>query len=333
MENGGGDDADGALLFLLRAAGGMSFDSDTPDDPQDIAVDWVLRRREGRLTRKEQAAFDAWLAADPAHLAAFREAEALSGELAGLDLPRPAARPHPARRRRPFAAAAACAAAAALALFLGDLTTFILADHVTGAGETRRVTLADGSRIELGARSAVALHYTPQSRRVTLLRGEAWFDVAPDASRPFVVEAAEGSATALGTSFDVALDQSGARVTVVEHRVAVASGGARVVAEEGQETSFARGLAAEAPAPANVAKRTAWRRGKLIVEDEALGDVLAALGRYRHGLVYCLRRDICARRVTGVYLTDDPLQALADIETALGLSAYHLSNYLVLLHD
>jgi transmembrane sensor len=111
------------------------------------------------------------------------------------------------------------------------------------------------------------------------------------------------------------------------------SGGARVVAEEGQETSFARGLAAEAPAPANVAKRTAWRRGKRIVEDEALGDVLAALGRYRHGLVYCLRRDICARRVTGVYLTDDPLQALADIETALGLSAYHLSNYLVLLHD
>jgi transmembrane sensor len=311
----------------------MSFDSDTPEDPHDIAVDWILRQKEGPLTRKEQAALDAWLAADAAHLAAFREAEGLSAEFSRLNVRRPAKQPQARRRNRPFAAAVACAAALAFVLFRGDLTLFFFSDHSTGAGETRRVTLEDGSRVELGARSAIALHFSPASRRLTLLSGEAWFDVAPDASRPFVVEAAGGSATALGTSFDVALDEDGVRVTVTEHRVAVASGGKEVVAEEGQETSFLRGSSASAPATANVAKLTAWRRGRLIVEDEALGDVLAALGRYRHGVVYCLRREICARRVTGVYRMDDPLQAVADIEAALGLSAYRLSNYLILLHD
>lgn len=311
----------------------MSFDSETPEDPHDIAVDWVLRRKDRPLTRKEQATLDAWLASDPAHVAAYREAVDLSAELSGLDLPRPAPQPRAKRSARPVAVAAACAAAMALAVFVGDLSMFFFSDHFTGAGEMRRITLEDGSRVELGARSAIALHFTPASRRVALLGGEAWFDVAPDASRPFVVEAAEGTATALGTSFDVALDPSGARVTVTEHRVRVASGGREVVAEEGQEASFARGASAGAPATANLVKRTAWRRGKLIVEDEALRDVLATLARYRHGLVYCARRDICARRVTGVYFTDDPLQALADIETALGLSAFRLSDYLIVLHD
>jgi transmembrane sensor len=312
----------------------MSFDSETPEDPQDIAVDWVLRKRDGPLTRKEQAALDAWLAADPAHAAALHEAEGLSVELSGLTLPRPAKPPRAAPRPRPYAVAAACAVAAiAVALSFDDLARFLFSDHATGAGETRRLTLEDGSHIELGAKSAVALHFTPTRRRITLLEGEAWFDVAPDAARPFVVEAADGAATALGTAFDVALDHGGARVTVAEHRVAVASGGREVVAQEGQETSFLRGGSARSPAPANVAKVTAWRRGKLIVEDEALGDVLEALGRHRHGYVFCLRREICARRVTGVYLTDDPLQALADIEAALGLSAYRLSNYLIALGD
>lgn len=312
----------------------MSFDSDTPEDPHDIAVDWILRQKEGPLTRKEQAALDAWLAADAAHASAFREAEGLSAEFSKLNVRRPAKQPQARPRRRPFAITAASAACAmALVLFRGDLSIFIFSDYSTDAGETRRVTLEDGSRVELGARSAIALHFTPTSRRLTLLGGEAWFDVAPDASRPFVVEAAGGTATALGTSFDVALDEGGARVTVTEHRVAIASGGEEVVAQEGQEASFLRGSSASAPATANVAKLTAWRRNRLIVEDEALGDVLTALGRYRHGFVYCLRREICARHVTGVYRMDDPLQAVADIEAALGLSAYRLSNYLILLHD
>jgi transmembrane sensor len=312
----------------------MSLDSDMPEDPHDIAVDWVLRKREGPLTRKERAAFETWLAADPVHAAAYREAEELSAELFGLY---PARQPQQApakRRKRPLALALTCAAGVAgIALFFGDISNFVLSDYVTRTGEMQSLTLEDGSRVELGPRSAIAVHFAPGSRRVTLLAGEAWFDVAPDPSRPFAVEAAGGTVTALGTSFDIALEQAQARVTVTTHRVKVASGGQEVIAKAGQETSFAPGAPARAAAPADVAKLTAWRRGKLIVEDEALGTVLAALGRYHRGFIYCLWAEICARRVSGVYFTRDPLQALAEIEASLGLSALHLSNYLIVLRD
>lgn len=312
----------------------MSFDSDTPEDPHDVAVDWILRKKESPLTRKEQAALDAWLAVDTAHMAAYREAEKLAAELSNLYLPSRAKPQRATRKRRPLAAAMTFGVTAALlALFFDDFSAFLRSDHFTGTGETRSVTLEDGSRIEIGPRSAIALHFTPKNRRLTLLRGEAWFDVAPDPGRSFVVEAAGGTITALGTSFDIAADQTQARVTVTAHHVVVASGGKDVIAQEGQETSFVRGSPARAPAPANVARLTAWRRGKLIVEDEALANVLTALGRYHHGFISCSRPRVCARRVSGVYSTDDPLLALEEIETSLGLTALRLSDFVIVLHD
>jgi transmembrane sensor len=72
---------------------------------------------------------------------------------------------------------------------------------------------------------------------------------------------------------------------------------------------------------------------QLIVEDRPLGEVLAALGRYRHGVVYCATSAICGRSVTGVFATSNPLQALREIETSLGLHAIYLTRYLIFLHD
>lgn len=310
----------------------MSADSGTPESPRDAAIDWVLRKKEGGLSRRERAAFEAWLAADPAHAAAFADIEQMSADLSALRPPCPA---KPARRRKFWFAGAAAFGAAFTALYIsiGDISAYLLSDYFAGTGETERITLEDGSHVELGPKSAIALHFTPSERRLTLSRGEAWFDVAPNPVRPFVAEAAGGTITALGTSFDIALERSETRVTVTNHRVAVASGGAEIVVAEGEQSSYASGRGARPPAPADIARLTAWRRGKLIVDDEPLGDVLAALGRYRHGLVYCLWPRICARRVSGVYGLDEPLQALNEIETSLGLSAFRLSNYLIVLHD
>jgi len=312
----------------------MSADDDTPESPHDAAIDWVVRMKEGALSRKEQAAFDAWLAGDPAHAAAYNDIEQLSADLSGLCLPGEAKPARVSSRKLHLAAAAAIAATAALiALTFGDLSAFLLSDYDTGTGETRQLILEDGSRVELNAKSAIALHFTPTQRRLTLLRGEAWFDVTPNPERPFAVEAMGGTVTALGTSFDIAVERDETRVTVTLHRVAVASGGRETIVAEGQQSTFARGTPARTPAPADVARLTAWRRGKLIVADEPLGDVLTMLGRYRHGLVYCLRPAICARRVSGVFSMDNPLQTLSEIETSLGLSAFRLSNYLIVLHE
>ncbi|HEY8065546.1 MAG TPA: FecR domain-containing protein [Methylosinus sp.] len=303
-----------------------------PDEAGDAAIEWFVRLRAGKLSSQETAAFEAWRA-EPPHAAAFDDVLHMYGHLAGMS---PARRMRPApRARRIRAAALAFAAAAAVAVFASydEIALRLEADHFTGVGEKRLVTLDDGSHALLDSRSAIALRYSAGERRLRLLSGEAWFEVAPDASRPFVVEAGEGRVTALGTAFDVALEKSGARVTVTEHRVGVASGGKTTIVEEGQQTAFERDAPASAPEAVDLDATTAWRRGKLIVNRQPLGDVLAALGRYHRGYIYCVDRAICARRISGVFgAQEDALQSLAEIESSLGLRAIHVTRYLILLY-
>jgi len=296
------------------------------------AIDWWVREKAGELVGEARAAFDAWLAADPAHARAYADISGMFAEARAL---RPARREVARRERRPRLAAAAALLAACVALFvwIGDLGARLRADQWTGVGERRTELLADGSRVELDGASAIAVGFEPGRRRVTLLSGEAWFEVAPDAARPFVVEVAGGTVTALGTAFDVALDRNGARVAVGEHAVAVTSGGARLVVEEGRQTSFETDAPAQRTASVAAESIAAWRRGALVVEDRPLGDVLATLGRHRHGRVFCLRAATCARRVSGVFSAAEPLTALREIEFFLRLRAIHLTDYLILLTE
>lgn len=304
---------------------------DMPDSARGAAIDWWLRHNDGPLSEKEQAEFAAWLAQDEANAAAF---EKISGVCGFMATRLPGARPRrKSRRSLKKAAAVATVVAAAFTIFFDDLALFLRADHVTGIGETKLLTLEDGSRVELDARSAVAIHYGDGQRRLALLSGEAWFEVAPDPLRPFVVEAAGGTATALGTAFDVAVEKSGARVTVARHRVAVASGGKNAIVEEGQQSAFVENAATQPSKPVDVERATAWRRGRLIFENRPLGEVVEALGRYHRGYVYFLDTALRARSVSGVFRTDDPLAALDEIESALGLHATYLSNYLIILRE
>jgi transmembrane sensor len=304
-----------------------------PESPRVAAVDWWVRKKDGALSQREQAAFEAWLASDPTNAAAFEDISRMCDYVESLAPRRPAKRLMHSSKRPPWVGAAAFAMACLVFFFSFDeISLAMRSDIYAGVGGAKTVTLEDGSRVQLDAKSAIALHYTAGERRLALLQGEAWFEVAPDKARPFVVEAAGGKATALGTAFDVALDKSEARITVTEHRVEVSSGGGNVIVEEGAQSAFALNQVARPPEQVDVKRATAWRRGKLIFENRPLGEVLAALGRYRHGYVYCLESATCARRVTGVFDADDPLQVLREIEAFLGLRATHVTNYLIFLH-
>lgn len=196
------------------------------DRAGDIAIDWWVRLSAGELTCDEQAAFDLWIASDPVNAAAFNDVLRMCGKLSAL--PRPA-RSNRARSasRRFWLAGAGVLAAASLALLVGfdDLYVCLRADYYVGAGAPKLVTLADGSHVQLDARSAIKVNYAANERRLTLIEGEAWFEVAPDPARPFVVEAAGATISALGTAFDVALEKARARVVVTQHRVSIFSGG------------------------------------------------------------------------------------------------------------
>jgi transmembrane sensor len=304
--------------------------SAAPNSVREAAIDWWLKQTGGKLTKDERSAFEAWLAEDEAHSDAYARLSALGDFMTSRWS---GAGPQRKTRRRRRRLAAAVSAAALALFFYDDISLRLRSDLLTGPGETRQTTLPDGSRIELDARSAVALHYTPTQRRITLLEGEAWFEVAPDATRPFVVEAAGGATTALGTAFDVALENGKAHVTVTNHRVRVSSGGGEVIVEEGQESAYDMRGAATPARTANVNRATAWRRGRLMFEDRPLGDVVRALGRYHRGFVYFVDPALRARRVTGVFNFEDPIAALDEIETSLGLHATHVTRYLTIIYE
>jgi transmembrane sensor len=293
------------------------------------AIDWWLRGNDRPLSREEQKQFAAWLAEDAANKAAFEKVSRLCGFL-GTGLPG-AGPVRKTKRRRRRLATAVIGAVAILALG-GEILPLVRSDYSTGTGQTKRVTLEDGSHVELDAKSAVSVRYEATERRLALLEGQAWFEVAPDPHRPFVVEAAGGTVRALGTAFDIALEKKQAEVTVGEHRVAISSGGRSVEVEEGRRSVYFENQAAQQPEPIDVEKATAWRRGRLIFNDKPLGEVIEALGRYHRGYVGFLDPALRKRRVTGVFLTYEPLAALDEIEASLGLHALRLSNYLILIH-
>ncbi|QDK35219.1 FecR family protein [Sphingomonas sp. IC081] len=310
----------------------------------ETAADWIVRRDAGPLPAEDERAFQDWLA-EPAHRRAFEQLAALWGlmdaEPAPSLAPLPAVRRTMPRRPRVPAApraagtrrwtSAAVAASIVLAAFgaLGDWPARLRADFATGVGERRVVTLEDGSRVTLGSSSAIAHDFSGNARTVTLLEGSAFFEVAPDRRHPFTVEAAGGSATALGTAFAVRERDGSAELVVTQHRVRVRAGGQSGVVDEGQRVDF--GAQALGPVEAAGNGATAWTQGRLVAVNRPLGEVVAEIARHRHGYLSVVGA-AAQLKVSGVYDLDHPLAAVDSIERSLKLRSFRLSDRLIVLH-
>ncbi|WP_340119245.1 FecR domain-containing protein [Pelagibius sp. 7325] len=298
------------------------------DDPDKAALHWLIAledREGGPEADSRRAAFEGWLAASPAHRAAWEEAHKvwhLLGDAAPSDGSRPRQTTRSARarhsqlqrprRRLALATAAAALAACLLALVLPVVTLQLEADVVTAVGETRDIILTDGSRLHLGADSAVTIDYSAAARRISLLAGTIFVEVEPDPARRFTVAAGNLESSALGTAYEVRRLDSGTLVAVAHGSVAAEDSPARLaerleagdwlhVARDG--TTARRGTSA----PAEIA---AWRDGRLAVKDWPLGDVVAALRHHFHGAIIVLGDPVAAQRVTGVYDLANPEAAL-----------------------
>lgn len=304
----------------------------TQEMRRDAALRWWTRLDAGALSPRESEAFAAWLTESPLNKQAFDEISRLWGSLESLRAHVGTVTPLPISKQRRWPMAAALAASiVALIAFGEDLALALRGAERTGVAETRIVTLPDGSRVQMNAATALTVDFAGAARRVTLLKGEAFFTVAPDASRPFSVTAGGGVVTALGTAFDVALETGRTEVTVSEHRVRISGAGAAVIVDAGRQSAFGPGVSATTPYPVDVDDVTAWRRGKLIFEDRPLAEVMASLGKYHRGVFFIMSDAARKRRVTGVFDAADPLGAVRAIERSLGLDAIFLSDYLVVL--
>lgn len=335
----------------------MAKNRNEGDTVETAAADWIVRLGGAPLTSGERAQLDSWLAANPGHRAAFDHARSTWAQLDLLkadpgplraDLtPAHAAPPLPftlsvARRRWGRLGAVAAGVAVALgfgSLWFGDPVTMLRADHRTGIGEVRTVALDDGSKVELGPATAIAVHYDRSERRVELLSGVALFAPTPKAvagGRAFVVEAANGESRALGTRFIVDRLPDAVRVVVAQHDVDVSArakggGTAHAVLSPGQQVRYGPG-GLGAVAGVDIGRAEASRRGRLLFDAAPLGEVVAELNRYRHGRIIIANRTLARRQVSGLFDTSDVDGAVSTIASDLGARVVNIGPFVTIIH-
>lgn len=313
------------------------------------AAEWVARLDGSALGEEEKGALRAWLDEDPEHHAAFDEASSTWRELSLLRHdPGPLRSLLPPRRRAsPAQRAARIGAVVGLMVLatgvvryqFGDLWLLATADHVTAPGELRTVTLPDGSSVELGPASAIAVEFGDAERRVKFLGGEVFFAAAPRTDReprPFVVEAAGGTTTALGTQFVIETAGTGADVLAIEHQVEVAlqkgGEGQGVVLSPGQEVRYTPDTGMGRVRTRDIETATAWRRGMLVFNGAPLRHVVETLNRYRRGRIVILDDTLARRRVSGVFATDDLRDAIETITSELGIGSKSIYPFITVLY-
>lgn len=256
------------------------------------AAQWYVRLQDP-AGAQEQQRWQAWVAQNPEHLAAWQYVERVSQRFAPLmEHPHGSGRALRSSRRQTLKTLLVLGAGSTLAwgswrhTALPRLVGGWSADYATSRGETRDALLADGSHVWLNALSALDVRFDTVQRLLRLRFGEVLIDTAKDASRPFLVDTEHGRLQALGTRFSVLQSDHHTQLDVFEGRVQVSTLDHQVrIIEAGQQVTFSRdGFNPTAPAsPA----REAWSRGVLLADNLPLGQLIAELNRYSPGHLGC----------------------------------------------
>jgi transmembrane sensor len=319
-----------------------SLSAEAREKMAQAAALWFARSRSGAFSRADRQALQAWLGESAAHRQAYIEiidlwndAEGLRGSPEVLSMREAALRRYPAlaRRRFPPMAAACAVLVCAAALGVGAYVTLVSSRPViqvfqTGVGQTATIALIDGSRLTLDTDTTVRTAIGPHRRDIRLERGRAFFKVAHDASRPFVVAAAGKTVTATGTAFEVTAEPKHFEVLLVEGHVRVSQAvakagvgpegamsadldpGARLIGTEGGKWILTRSTG-----PGDLA----WMDGELVFDNKPLGEIAREMNRYSRRKIVVADPSVASRTVYGAFMAGDVDQfahALADYKIA-----------------
>ena len=314
---------------------------------QERANFWITRLDKG-LSSTEKQQLIAWINQDEAHYLALRRMYSLWGditaqhELTGLFDANLNKKPH----RDYFMKGSLAASIFAIAMLTVNLTSDLgklwqtpqqtSNQHLayqsfnTQFGQQKQITLTDGSKVTLNTNSIIEVAYSDQQRKVTLLRGEAKFDVAKDAQRPFTVIAGESAFTALGTIYNVQRNNSQDMELLVEEGKVLVSevntsratllkaitqahiepkssmikddvviAGEKLAIVE-QELTTKQNLT-----QAEIEKELAWQQGMLIFNGEPLTKVLSEIERYNTIKFTPVAKNIADLKVSGYFKSND----------------------------
>ncbi len=261
------------------------------DPIREQAEYWLVRRRDTDERFRSGEEFQRWLAADPRHRAAYEAAETLWNELEGLRFSQrlraeagSESKAGLARSRNATLAFAACLALIAAAVgfhAMRPASVPLVETYATEVGRQHDVDLVDGSRMLLNSATRVQTQYGDHLRMVILHEGEAFFDVARDAGKPFVVSVGDGRVTALGTRFQVLREESEVRVTLSEGSVRIENGtGAARVLVPGEQALFDPVAGDIQVSHVDLDATASWTRKRLDFRDVRLAEAIDQANRY-----------------------------------------------------
>lgn len=319
----------------------MSTDETYKEQIKREAREWHTRMNDGDVDSATRAAFEGWLHADKANKDAYHALEQMWRDLdyaaveAEVDVTGALASPtrlgwHDVLGGwfgRPAWAFGGAAAFASIAVAFFAVVSLqpsappvdtAAPEYATAIAEIREITLEDGSIVTLGAKSELDVVFDPDKRQVTLLAGEAFFDVAKDPSRPFFVSVDDTLIRVVGTKFDVKRTAGDVHVSVLEGTVDVMktedlttaknealgrietkrlSAGQKIIADQRPQLPDVREIETATPG--------AWRAGRLAYEDASLFEIVADVNRYSDRPIRIASGDIGDIRFTLGFQTSE----------------------------
>ena len=304
------------------------------EDIEEAAATWIARRDGDAWTEADAASFEAWLARSVGHRVAWYRLNAAwteAGRVRALGAGVPSAPlvpvaasvpvdapPSQAKPARRFAVLAI--AASVLILLAGTLVSFrdeLFHTHrfTTVVGGLQTIPMSEGSRVTLNTGSEIRISLNDRERVVEIDRGEAFFQVAHDPRRPFVVKAGERRVIAVGTQFSVRREGADFRVVVAEGTVRYeghaggtpADAANDVVLLPAGSVARAAGNAIKVEQlPVTEAERNlTWRNGLLTFRDTPLADAVAEFNRYNARKIVIEDPTIAALEVGGVFRSNN----------------------------
>jgi transmembrane sensor len=293
---------------------------------EERAARWLQKRDDAGWSVEDDAHLSQWLDADTNHRVAFLRLEAAWGELsrlravgagfprgrvpsveeldAALSLPDRAQEGRDGRKSRAlsflWAALAACLIGSIVGGVYYSTHSVRVESYATAVGGLESVPLEDGSNIRLSSATLLHVRLGSAQRRIDLAQGEAFFEVARDASRPFVVNAGSGRAIAVGTGFSVRRDGDRFRVVVIEGTVRVENAVATRLLPAGSIAHVdGNDIVVQTATLSDAESLLSWRSGYVVFHETALADAVAELNRYNQRKIVIGDPRIAAIRLSG----------------------------------
>ena len=296
-------------------------DREDSEEIERAAAAWVVRLDRASPSPGDAAELETWLQGDTRRRGAYVRARAAwmlldrGRALAGTSTVSPPARFAGLPRRALLvggAAASVIVAVTGIGLVAPYLRRRPPQRFQTAFGDVRRVQLDDGSSAVLDTDSAIEVDFQPKVRHIKLERGEAWFQVAKDADRPFIVRQGTVEVRAVGTAFSVSTRTNGAAILVTEGVVELSSGPrqsqAPIRLQSGAQALMQDdGRARIEPVASEAMQRTlAWREGRLALDGESLLEATRAFNRYNAVKIAVDDPRLATERLVGWYDIKDP---------------------------